>query len=173
MLFMIDSEPTFPTLLQKLKLIKSSNVVRVFSCARLVRLCKLYPRFPVVSWQQWLSVLSICFSVFRDVLLHTLIVTSGYVRYCCLPVSSKQSGYSLLSSPPRELLLTEYFSLSVHFCKPWRQLYVKIPVDQLFVKYSTHLIWHQQQCHIQITFPPSVIWFELQQKAHSTPAPLH
>lgn len=40
---------------------------------------------------------------FIDALLHTLLVLSGYLVYCYLPISSKQSGcsslYSLLFSP--------------------------------------------------------------------------
>lgn len=35
---------------------------------------------------------------FRNAFLHTLIVTGTYLSYCCLPVRSKQSGSSPLTS---------------------------------------------------------------------------
>ncbi len=53
--------------------------------------------------------------VFRDGLLHTLVVTSGYLSYCCLSIISNQPGHSPLTSgidkvfSPRELPLTGYF----------------------------------------------------------------
>src|SRR4029434_274172 len=52
---------------------------------------------------------------FRDALLHTLVVTSGYLSYCCLSIILNQSGYSPLTSginkafSPREVPLTGYF----------------------------------------------------------------
>ena len=51
----------------------------------------------------------------RDALLHTTVVTCGYLRYCHLPVSFDQSGPSPLTSLinntflPTELLLTGCF----------------------------------------------------------------
>ncbi len=36
--------------------------------------------------------------VFRDGILHTLVVTSGYLSYCCLSIISNQSGQSPLTS---------------------------------------------------------------------------
>ncbi len=33
---------------------------------------------------------------FRDGILHTFVVTSGYLSYCCLSVISDQSAHSLL-----------------------------------------------------------------------------
>lgn len=57
--------------------------------------------------------------VFREALLHDLIVTSGYLSYCCLPITCRQSGHFPLSSninkafSPRELLLTSQI-----LCKP-------------------------------------------------------
>src|SRR4029434_2169893 len=36
--------------------------------------------------------------VFRDALLHTLVVTSGYFSYCCLSIILNQSGHSPLTS---------------------------------------------------------------------------
>ena len=53
--------------------------------------------------------------VFRDALLHTSVVTSGYLSSCCLSISSNQSGPSPLTSginkafSPTELPLTGYF----------------------------------------------------------------
>ncbi len=45
---------------------------------------------------------------FRDGILHTLVVTSGCLCYCCLSIISKQSAHSPLTStrlPLRELEL--------------------------------------------------------------------
>lgn len=36
--------------------------------------------------------------VFRDALLHTSVITSGYLRYCCLSISWNQPGHSPLTS---------------------------------------------------------------------------
>ncbi len=36
--------------------------------------------------------------VFRDGILHTLVVTSGYLSYCCLSIISNQSAHSPLTS---------------------------------------------------------------------------
>ncbi len=35
---------------------------------------------------------------FRDGILHTLVVTSGYLSYCCLSIISNQSVHSPLTS---------------------------------------------------------------------------
>lgn len=50
----------------------------------------------------------ICYCAFWNALLHSLVVRSGYLRRCCLPVSSKQSGHSPLISDIRKLSLTGY-----------------------------------------------------------------
>ncbi len=58
--------------------------------------------FPVLSWQErhpvWYSAAvthllqgSTC-CAFRDGTLHTLVVTSGYLSYCCLSIISNQSA---------------------------------------------------------------------------------
>ncbi len=53
--------------------------------------------------------------VFRDGILHTLVVTSGYLSYCCLSIISNQSVYSPLTSDinkassSTQLPLTGYF----------------------------------------------------------------
>ncbi len=58
--------------------------------------------------------------VFRDGILHTLVVTSGYLSYCCLSVISNQSAHSPLTSDINkafsftQLLLTGYFLFSDH-----------------------------------------------------------
>ncbi len=64
--------------------------------------------FPVLSWQErhpvWSSTAvahllqgSTC-CTFRDGILHTLIVMSGYLSYCCLSIISNQSAHSPLTS---------------------------------------------------------------------------
>lgn len=58
---------------------------------------------------------------FTDVHLHSMIVTSGYLNYSCLPINSNQSGHSPLTSDinkafsPEKLWLAEYF----HFFRPF------------------------------------------------------
>ncbi len=58
--------------------------------------------------------------VFRDGILHTLVVTSGYLSYCCLSIISNQSVHSPLNSDinkafsSTQLLFTGYFSFSDH-----------------------------------------------------------
>ncbi len=53
--------------------------------------------------------------VFRDCILHTLVVTSGYLSYCCLSIISNQSAHSPLTSDinkafsSTQLPLTGYF----------------------------------------------------------------
>ncbi len=78
----------------------------IFYCPILVSLCEL--KFPVLSWQErhpeWSSAagahllqgLTCC--AFRDGILHTLVVTSGYFSYCCTSIISNQSAYSPLTS---------------------------------------------------------------------------
>ncbi len=44
---------------------------------------------------------------FRDGILHTLVVTSGYLLYCCLSVISNQSAHSPL--------INKAFSLTLYF----------------------------------------------------------
>ncbi len=38
------------------------------------------------------------YCAFRDGILHTLVVTSGYLSYCCLSIISNQSAHSPLIS---------------------------------------------------------------------------
>ncbi len=96
----------------------------IFYCPILESLCKLYPPFPVLSWQEWHPVWSSAAEahllqgstccVFRDVIRHILVVTSGYLSYCCLSIISKQSAHSPLISDIKafsstQLPLTGYF----------------------------------------------------------------
>ena len=68
---------------------------------------------------------------FWDAFLLTTIVHSGYLDYCSLSVSSKQSGHSLLTSlinkifPSAELLLTVCFFVH-HSENPWRSAVTEI-----------------------------------------------
>ncbi len=59
--------------------------------------------------------------VFRVGILHTLVVTSGYLSYCCLSIISNQSAHSPLPSDinkafsSTKLSLTGYFLFSGQF----------------------------------------------------------
>ncbi len=96
---------------------------------------------------------STCF-VFRDGILQILVVTSGYLSYCCLSIISNQSVHSPLTSDiikafsSTQLLLTGYFGYYGLFFGPFSVnprdvLCMKIPVDQQFLKYSDQPVWHQ------------------------------
>ncbi len=56
--------------------------------------------------------------VFRDSILHTLVVTSGYLSYCCLSIISNQSAHSPLTSIkhflPHNCHSLDIFSFSDH-----------------------------------------------------------
>ncbi len=107
------------------------NIFPIFYCPILVSLCELYPPYPVLSWQEqhqvWSSAAvahllqgSMC-CAFRDGILHTLVVTSVYLSYCCLSIISNQSAHSPLTSDinkafsSTQLPLTGYF----HFFGPF------------------------------------------------------
>ncbi len=45
--------------------------------------------------------------VFRDDILHTLVVTSGYLSYCCLSIISNQSVHSPLTSDINKAFLLQ------------------------------------------------------------------
>ncbi len=114
--------------------IENHQTRQPFSHLLLVSLCELL-QFPVLSWQDWHPVWSsaavthllqgsTCCAI-RDALLHTLLVTSDCLSYCCHSISSSQSGHSPLTSgidkafSPTELLLTVYFIfLRSILCKP-------------------------------------------------------
>ncbi len=94
-------------------------------CPVLVILCELYPPCAVLIWPErhpvWSSAAgvhllqgSMC-CVFRDGILQILVVTSGYLSYCCLSIISNQSVHSPLTSDinktfsSTQLPLTGYF----------------------------------------------------------------
>lgn len=113
MLFMTKSEKQ-----RKSRLIRPGNVFLIFYGPILVSLCKLYPQFPVLSWQDWHPAWSSAAVahllqdsasfVFRDGILHTLIVR-GYLNWILLPFchlkpvcpffSDLRQGSKLLKSP--------------------------------------------------------------------------
>ncbi len=93
-------------------------------------LCELWPPFPVLSWHErhpvWSSAAvahllqgSTC-CAFRDCILHTQVVTSGYLSYCCLSIISNQSAQSPPTSDfnkacsSTQLLLTGYLHIYIH-----------------------------------------------------------
>ncbi len=88
---------------------------------------------------------------FRDGILHTLVVTSGYLSYCCLSIISNQSAHSPLTSDINKVFLSTQLPLTGHFLFFGPS---KIPVDQQFLKYSDQLVWHQQPIHIQSNLNP-------------------
>ncbi len=67
-----------------------------------------------------LLLLGLTCCVFRDGVLQMLVVTSGYLSYCCLSIISNQSVHSPLTSDinkafsSTQLPLTGYFSFSDH-----------------------------------------------------------
>ncbi len=89
---------------------------------------KFLPPFPFLSWQErhpvWSSAAvahllqcSTC-CVFRDGVLHTLIVTSDCLSYCCLSIISNQFAHSPLTSTlhfrPHNCRSLDIFSFSDH-----------------------------------------------------------
>ncbi len=53
--------------------------------------------------------------VFRDGILHTLVVMSGYFSYCCLSIISNQSAHSPLTSDINKVFLSTQLPLTRYF----------------------------------------------------------
>ncbi len=94
MFFTPNSDPTSECCSRNRDSSDQATFLPIFYCPILVSLCELYPPFPVLIWQEqhpvWSSAavahllqgLTCC--AFRDGILHILVVTSGYLSYCCL-----------------------------------------------------------------------------------------
>ncbi len=52
---------------------------------------------------------------FRDDILHILVVTSGYLSYCCLSIISNQSAHSPLTSDINKALSSTQLPLTAYF----------------------------------------------------------
>ncbi len=53
--------------------------------------------------------------VFRDSILQILVVTSGYLSYCCLSIISNQSAHSPLTSDINKALSSTHLPLAGYF----------------------------------------------------------
>lgn len=115
-------------------------------CLISVSPCQLYPQFPVLSWQERHLVWSAAaaeanlleastWCAFRCDLLHTSVVTSGYVTYCWLSVSPDPVWPFSPDLWHQQGIFTQrtaahWISFPDH---PGNCLCVKIPVDEWFM----------------------------------------
>ncbi len=168
MFFTTNSDPTILMSQQKSRLIRPGSVFPIFYGLILVSLCELYPPFPVLRWQErhpvWSSAAvahllqgSTC-CVFRDAILHTLVITSGYLSYCCLSIISNQSVHSPLTSDINTAFSYTQLPLTGPFLFFW-PFSVNHRDDcvwkfQQFLKYSDKPVWHQQSFHVQSHLNP-------------------
>ncbi len=80
------------------------------------------PVWPSGAVAHLLQVSTCC--AFRDGILHTLVVMSGYLSYCCLSIISNQSAHSPLTSDINKVFLSTqlplpgYFLFRTILCKP-------------------------------------------------------
>lgn len=84
------------------------------------------------------------YCAFRYAPLHTLVVMTGYVSYCCLPIVSKQSS---VTSDLNKALVAHYFFLFFrHFpANPSGGCVEKISVDQHFLNaLASTTVWHSE-----------------------------
>ncbi len=109
----------------------------IFYCPILVSLCELYPPCAVLIWQERHSVCSSAVEahllqgstccVFRDGILHTLVVTSGNLSYICLSIISNLSSHSPLISDINKAFSSTQLPLTGYFLFFW--LFSVNPID--------------------------------------------
>ncbi len=93
--------------------------------------------------------------VFRDGILHTLVVTSGYLPFYNLSHHSPLTSDINKAFSSTQLPLTGYFFFFEPFSvNPRDFISEKIPEDQQFLKHSDQPVWHQQPFHIQSNLNP-------------------
>lgn len=114
------------------RLVRPGTVFTIF-------LCPPEPHFPVISWQEgpvWSSAAAARFlphstcCMFRDAILHYLVVTSGYLSDCFLPVTWNQFAHSALTCHINTAFSFTYPPNWIFPLIVLRGLWVKISVDQ-------------------------------------------